>query len=718
MKAAHDAASADTAPPAAYAFGPFRLDIRKRRVWKGDHLVALTPKAFDTLLALVGQAGQIVDKDDLLHAVWPGTFVTDETLTQNIATIRRALGDSSESPEYIATIPRRGYQFIAVVTQEGTARAIPIAVPGVPKLGTPRPPTRSFRSPLVVRVGLVAVIVSVGVALVYSVRQRPEMPASNSRIQPPPGMTLVTGGVLSPDGESIAYVAIDEWGTTDLWVEKLGSAEPTRLAGTQKARNPFWSPDSKEIAFAVDNTLKRIVVGHTAPQLLAHIHSLGDRGGAWNSGGTILYSPMEQGPLCELTLGSHPIFKPVTRLEPGERVHLWPNFLPDGRHFLYRAVAFDPRRSGTYVGSLDAPERRTPLDGVTSAAVYAEPGYLLFVRDNTLLAQRFDARRQQLEGEPTLVAAHVAPPSVGQGMTFSASGPNISFLAGGAANQLAWFDRHGARLATLESSSGWIHPALSLDDEVVAAAPLEVGTEIWIAPKNSVTPLRLDTGLPQGGLAVWSRDGRQIAFTSAGNLYSIAARGGERRLIVAEPNNQQPLRLQDWSADGQFLLYYMPDSNTNADLGWFSTTDRKSTLFLSSSANELQGQLSPDGHWIVYASDETGQYEVYADRFPEKGFKTKISTSGGAQPQWRHDGKEVFYLSLKNELMSVEVGHGARPSFPGARKLFHIMLNSKLTDHRNDYAVSRDGKRFLISTPSPNPPPIIVRANWTAAPHR
>ena len=352
---------------------------------------------------------------------------------------------------------------------------------------------------------------------------------------------------------------------------------------------------------------------------------------------------------------------------------------------------------------------------MTSAAVYAEPGYLLFVRDNTLFAQRFDAERQQLEGAPTLVAPHVAQPSVGQGLTFSASTTNISFLAAGAANQLAWFDRHGARLGTLESSTGWIHPALSLDDDVVAAAPLEVGTEIWIAQKDSVTALRLDTGLPQGGLAVWSRDGRQIAFTSAGDLYSIPARGGERRLILAQPNNQQPLRLQDWSADGRVFVYYRPDPKTNADLGWFSTSDLKSTLFLNSSANEWQGQLSPDGRWIVYASDETGQYEVYADRFPEKGFKTKISTSGGAQPQWRRDGKEVFYLSLKNELMSVEVRHAFQPGFGSPQKLFHIILNSTLTEHRNDYAVSHDGQRFLISTPSPHATPIIVRSNWTAA---
>lgn len=304
MKAGDNAVLAGTAAPAAYAFGPFRLDIRKRRVWKGDHLVALTPKAFDTLLALVGQAGQVVDKDDLLHAVWPGTFVTDETLTQNIATIRRALGDSSERPEYIATIPRRGYQFIGVVTRGGTDRAISVALPGVPQLDTAPPVRNRFGSPLLIRVGVLAVIVGVGVAVAYSVRQRPEMRVSNSRIEPPPGMTLATGGVLSPDGGSIAYVAIDEWGTTALWVEKLGSAEPTRLPGTEQARNPFWSPDSKEIAFAVGKTLKRIAVGHAAPQLLADIESLGDRGGAWNPAGILLYSPMQQGPLCDSHSGA------------------------------------------------------------------------------------------------------------------------------------------------------------------------------------------------------------------------------------------------------------------------------------------------------------------------------------------------------------------------------------------------------------------------------
>jgi Tol biopolymer transport system component/DNA-binding winged helix-turn-helix (wHTH) protein len=723
MKSGHGVPSADTASAGEYSFGPFRLDVRKRRLWKGDQLVALTPKAFETLLALVRHAGQVVDKDDLLQIVWPGTFITEETLTQNIATIRRALGDSSENPKYIATLPRRGYQFIEVVAHRSTDAIPLVAASDVSKVES-SVHTRYLGAPSTERrlpIGLlVAMVVSVGLGIAFHVRSRaPETSSYGGEwhIDPPPGTVLRTGGVLSPDGKSVAFVTVDALGTTSLWVQTLGSVDPVRLPGTNQARAPFWSPDGKSIIFSAFRQLKRIGLTDKNPQTLANVVSLApflDRGGASSPSGVILLAGMERGPLQRLKADG--TFEPVTRLETGDRTHLWPSFLPDGRHFLYRAGAFEVDHAGTYIGSLDVPGERTSLDTVSSAAVYAS-GYLLFARDGALVAQRFDPDWRRLDGTPVLVAPNVAPPLDIYGMTFSAAGDVISYISGDIDRQLAWFDRAGRRLGVLDKSNWMNQPSLSPDDALAAVARSkpEADRDIWIVPTKSGTPWRLETGVPRTAMPVWSRDGQRIAFTSDSDLYAVPATGGRANLLLKGSTDARPL-LQDWSPDGRFLLYiFFPPSPAQADLWLFSLADSTARPFVDSSAVEMQGQFSPDGHWIAYASNETGNFEIYVGRFPDGEDKQKISVNGGAQPQWRGDGKELFYLSLENKLMSVDLDWAKPRPFGIPNELFQIPLYETLDNRRNNYAVSRDGTRFLFNVPPPHPPPITVRLNWTAA---
>ena len=719
-KSAQAVASGASVPVDEYRFGSFRLDVAKRRLWKGEQLVPLTPKAFDTLLALLRHSGQVVDRDDLLQIIWPDSYVTEETLTQNIAAIRRALGDSSERPEYIATVPRRGYQFIGAAASVSTRGAPSLPLP--PTSGSALQVDRLARRPRPVMSSVAALVVLLTIGLGVAYYARPKSPAipfgDEWQINPPPGTILASAGVLSPDGRTVAFATIDDSGTSALWVQALGSLEPHRLPDTAEGREPFWSPDGKALAFLADRKLKRIGLTETASQTLADVAAFEHRGGAWSGRGGLLYAVKERGPLWQL--GSDGSFHPVTRLAAGERLHVWPCFLPDGRHFLYRAVAFDDQRSATYLATLDSTERVRVLDTSGSAALYAPPGYLLSVREGALVAQRFVAATGRLEGPPVLIAANVAPPDEARGMTFSVAGDVVSYVSGGPHDELVWFDRGGRRLGVLPGSTDLNTPTLSPDEtEVLAVRPKPDGfNQIWIAPTTSGAPWRFDTGLSQGGLAVWSHDGRTVAFTSAGDLYRAPAGGGTAELLMRAPTPEEPLRVQDWSRDDRFLVYYTPKPKTGPDLWWFSIADRHAEPFLQSTADEAQGQLSPDGKWIAYTSNESGPYEVWVRSFPSATSKHRISTTGGAQPQWRREGRELFYLSLDNTLMSVEAHIGPQPTFGAPRPLFHIALNESLTVRRTHYAVSRDGRRFLFSAPRSIQAPITVRLKWTAAlPH-
>ena len=686
-------------------------------MWKGEQLVVLTPKAFATLLTLVRQAGQVVEKDDLLRTVWRDTFVSEETLTQNIATIRRALGDSSEQPQYVATVPRRGYRFIAEVTPRSQHAALPLSPPLVAvDAGRDREhAVRPARDHVWIGVAALAAILSVGVGVAYFTRLRsPEAPVGDQwQIYPPPGTTLTSASVLSPDGRSIAFVTIDSEGTTGLWVQRLGTLSPRRLPGTDDAGGPFWSPDGRTIGFTAHDTLKRMSPEDPGPQALASVFAAQRRwGGAWSPTGVLLYPENQGGPLYQVYADD--TRKPVTRLADGERVHLWPCFLPDGRHFLYRAAAFDESRSGTYIGSLDSMEREQVLDASSSAAVYAAPGYLLFVRDHALMAQRFDPERRRLAGAAAVIAPDVEPPDDAHGFTFSAAGDVISYVSGGSHSELTWFDRSGRSLGVLENSTDLKNQALSPDEtQVIAGRPrADMGGEMWIANTTAGTPSRFDIGLHQGGLPVWSSDGEHVIFASAGDIYRTSAHGGQAELLI-RANPDQMLKAQDLSRDDRFLVYLITGPHGSRDVWRYSLADHHAEPLLQSRAAEIQAQLSPDGHWIGYASNETDRWEVYVQSFPTLGSKQKVSVSGGAQPQWSRNGKELFYLSLDNTLMAVDVGPGPPLRLSAPRALFHVALKDSLESQRNHYVVSRDGQRFLVSALRLTPPAITVRFGWT-----
>ncbi len=549
----------------------------------------------------------------------------------------------------------------------------------------------------------------------------------------PPDKTSFGAIAVSPDGRRVAFTATDASGKTQLWVRPLDALAAQPLAGTEGARHPFWSPDSRWIGFSAEGKLQKIEAAGGPPQRLA---SAPPYGGAWSRDGVIVFAPSFNSPLMEVpAAGGEP--KPVTQMDASrqEISHRWPQFLPDGRHFLYFIHSGQPERQGIYLGSLDSKEmgakEKTRLLATDSSAAYAGPGYLLFVRERALMAQRFDTGKLELSGEAFPVAE---PVGVGAGtrrarFSVSESGVLVYDSIGGG-NQLVWLDRSGKPLETLGPPGLYWSVDLSPDGRRVAASRTDPQTgsiDIWLFDLARNSSSRFTFHPANEGTSVWSPDGRRIAFFSSRdgplNLYQKPASGaGEEELLLKTNANKYPT---DWSRDGRFLLYTGFDPKTRADL-WVlplsaepKNAERKPMLFLRTEFVERNGRFSPDGKWVAYESDESGRFEIYVRAFspgqPGSGGKWPVSTGGGVEHCWRRDGKELFYLAPDRKLMAVQVKAGAGFQAGIPRPLFQTRVAG--FSFLGRYAVTADGQRFLISSEAEGAAgePATVILNWPAA---
>ena len=735
-----------------YHFGRFRLDLRSHHLFRDDDIVALSARAWDALVVLVVNRARVVGKDELIAAVWPDRAVSEDLLPQTILALRRALGDDSAQPTFIATIPRRGYRFIAPVTEShGDAPVTPRPQQPVPHAGTSTemqpgtpapagvaravPPRADVAVPVpgrdrgqapawghLARAALALSIVALAAAGWFFSRSTPRGSDPEGRPlrftqRAPEGAVLVSGGALSPDGRHLAFITEDsQTGRTQLWVRTFDAEEPQPLAGTEGARKPFWSADSRVIGFFANEKLK--VVGATdsattaTPQTVASV-GLSPGGAAWAPGGDILFARWKEGLSLVSGFGGPPTI--VTTLDPAaqEIGHQTPQFLPDGRHFLYFVNSATPARSGTYVGSLDdATDKRRIAD---AHAVYADPGYLVFVRDGALLAQPFDVSSMQLTG-----AARTLAGDVGQNTPVSAaSGDLLAFGGGTRGGRLAWFDRAGQVVGTLDTPTRLHNPAFTPNlKQLMASSSGEVDQRgVWLVDLDRGAPTRF---VPHGTSPLSSPDGARIVFTSdraAGiaDVYVRSASGqDEENMLLKTPENKI---LNDWTADGRFIVYVSTNPLTKKDI-WLlpGDGDRTPRPFLQTPFNEIQAKVSPDGRWLAYASDESGAWEVYIQSFPDAGMKQIISVGGGAQPNWRRDGHELFYLSADHRIMSVDITSGETLRVGQPRALFRAPVEGSLNSYRSHYAATADGQRFLVDTTEPEPhrDAISVLVNWRA----
>jgi serine/threonine protein kinase/Tol biopolymer transport system component len=533
---------------------------------------------------------------------------------------------------------------------------------------------------------------------------------------------------VSPDGHYLAIAAAGT-GKRQLWVRPMETLAAQPLRGTEDATYPFWSPDSRSVGFFAEGKLKRIDVNGGPAQTLCDA-SVG-RGGTWSRDGVIVFSVATGALQRVAAVGGVPAA--VTKLE-GTGSHRFPEFLPDGRLFLYYNSS---GQGGVYVASLDSQSTRKVLADRSSFAWLPAPagsrnGYLLFARETTLMAQPFDEKTLQPAGDlfPVAEQVSIGPHTPHAQASISSNGVLVYWGGGGfGENQLAWYDRTGKPLRSVGAPASIENLALSPDERTVALTRRgsSTGADIWLheLARGADTRFTYDANNHQ---PVWSPDGRRIAYYSLRSglpdLYLKDASGaGKDEILLA---SGQPKFPTDWSADGRFLLYAEITGKTMLDL-WVlpepgSAGHGKPVPFLQTQFNETQGQFSPDGRWIAYASDESGRYEIYVRPFPPGAGKWKISISGGEFPRWRHDGKELFYLSPERKLMAAAVKAG-----PGAERVFEVSAPETLFDSHAastnpgfnyfSYAVAADGKRFLVNTTvgEAAESPLTVVVNWLAA---
>ena len=661
-----------------------------------------------------------------------------ETVSDALAAVIRAEPEWSLLPSYtpqtirnllqrcLKKDPRQRLQAIGetrIAIEEvlsGTSQDLPSAV---------ELRTAAWRRALAWAVATAAIILAALFAAKYFTRNPEPMPVIVSQIVPPPNTRFVFTGInpgppiFSPDGERLVFSAVSSDGRQLLWVRPFDSAAAKPLDGTDGATFPFWSADGRSLGFFANGKLSRIDVSGGPPLALCDI-AIG-RGGTWGADGTILFTPNVSSPVFRIAAsGGTP--RQVTTLNASlnERSHRWTQLLPDNKHFLFFAQRAVVGIGGVYAGSLDGGAPKLIMQN-DSNVVYSRPGYLLFVRQGILMAQRFNASQLRLDGDAVPLVEHVGVNAITSRAIFAVSETGMMVYEAGDAtgdtDQLVWYDRSGRQIEATGTPGLYLEPSVSADSSKLAISSLAGGTgnlNIWVFDLARTTKTRLTFPPSSDRQPNWAPDGKFVAFVSNRNgpphIYLNASDGtGTPTTLTADDASQFAPR---FTADGRYLLFERLAEQPNSRREIWGVTlsgDRKAFPVIQSEYDVYAPALSPDGKWLAYESRESGRPEICVIPFLHGTGKWEVSAAGGVQPRWRWDGRELFYISTDNKIMSAEITEQGSSLLIGkVRSLFQV--NPVPFAGGSNYDVTGDGKKFVVASlaASQGSEPLTLVVNW------
>jgi serine/threonine protein kinase len=528
---------------------------------------------------------------------------------------------------------------------------------------------------------------------------------------------------ISPDGRYLTFSANSSAGENMLWIRPLDSLVARPIPFTEGGGHPFWSPDSRFIAFFSGGKLKKIDLAGSPPLILADAGR--GRSGAWNDDGVILFSPSTLEPIYRISAaGGKP--EQVTAIDKtlNETTHRFAAFLPDGRHFLYFAGGHgNVSRSETnavFVADLESDEKKL-LVHARSNASYAD-GYLLYVRSNVLLAHPFDPDRLEFIADPTPIAQNVQYEQRFFRALFSVSSEGTLVYRTGVVDPtstLTWLDRAGKEIASIGEPSIYRDLAISPDETRAAVSITDSNTgtsDIWICDLGREMATRFTFGKLSEFGPLWSQDGERIVYSAITNVYpdlyiKVATGSGQAQALLESEVREDA---NSWTPDGKSILFtrFDPQSQRGGDMYMLELGDGKAAkAILQTKFDEHSGRLSPDGRWLAYVSDESGTYEVYVTPFPGPGGKWQISEGGGEIPVWTKNGTEILYRGAGASVMAVSIQADANTITVGSP--VELFRDARITAAD----VSPTGERMLVTLRAEADwnPPLTVVTNWPAA---
>jgi serine/threonine protein kinase/dipeptidyl aminopeptidase/acylaminoacyl peptidase len=551
----------------------------------------------------------------------------------------------------------------------------------------------------------VAAVAALGLTAM-ALRPKPPERSAIFELTPPPQVRSIDLPRISPDGQLLAFNAADSTGVQSIWVRRMNSLDAQRLPKTEGATRPFWSPDSRFLAFFTGGKLYKIDVNGGPPILLCDAPRGAD--GSWSPRGVILFDGTSLDSVQSVPAGGGvPGGATWIHREKGEVSTAWPQFLPDGRRFLYIAYGSSPGDRRLLVGSLGSREVKS-LGRAGSRTEYAS-GCLLYVQQGTLLAQRFDTRALKLEGDPFPVAENVETDAVGSARFSTSAEGTLVYRAGGGGGTTerpTWTDRHGKQLGVPGPAARYATPALSPDGRLLAVQvtdPTRGVGNIWLGDLVRNLPTRLTFSDQDVSDPTWSPDGSRVVYAArqaAGTDLRV------KRVDSSDPDSvlyHSDTRIfpECWSRDGRWIVCQTDrarSGHTNT-YGLLLGDSARLVPLATGPFTEAQAMLSPDGKWLAYTSNESGEFEIYVQSFPGPGGKWRVSATSGLEPSWRGDSRELYYLTTTGEVMAAEITPGSVPGISAPVKLFDAPLGPPFPT-RNRYVVTRDGQRFLFLAPA------------------